>query len=187
VECLRLRVKDLDFGQRQVIVRDGKGLKDRSTVLPEGLIEPLKRHLRHVRLMHTDDLADSHGGVYLPYALDRKYPAAHKEWIWQYLFPAARLSCDPRSGVVRRHHLDPSGLQKAVTRAARSAGIDKRVSCHALRHSFATHVLQSSGDLRAVQEMLGHSSISTTQVYTHLDFQYLAKAYDAAHPRAKKK
>ncbi|MCH8875733.1 MAG: integron integrase [Chloroflexi bacterium] len=168
MECVRLRVQDLDFGQRQIIVREGKGGKDRATVLPDSLIDPLKRHLRHVKLVHEDDIADGHGGVYLPNALETKYPNAHREWIWQYVFPAAKLSMDPRGGVLRRHHADPSGLQRAVKKAARSTGIEKRVSCHTFRHSFATHLLENGYDIRTVQELLGHKHVSTTMIYTHV-------------------
>lgn len=168
MECVRLRVQDLDFGQRQIIVREGKGGKDRATVLPDSLKDPLKRHLRHVKLVHEDDIADGHGGVYLPNALETKYPNAHREWIWQYVFPAAKLSMDPRGGVLRRHHADPSGLQRAVKKAARSTGIEKRVSCHTFRHSFATHLLENGYDIRTVQELLGHKHVSTTMIYTHV-------------------
>ncbi len=143
MECVRLRVKDVDFGYRQVTVRDGKGEKDRRTVLPEALVESLGRHLERVRLLHEEDLADGHGRVYLPYALERKYPWAAAEWVWQWAFPAGKLSRDPRTGEVRRHHASEDMLQAAVKRAAREAGIDKRVNCHTLRHSFAKHLLES--------------------------------------------
>ncbi len=168
LECMRLRVKDLDFGQRQIIVREGKGMKDRATVLPDSLIDPLKRHLRHVKLTHEDDAADGNGAVYLPNALATKYPNAHREWIWQYVFPAQKLSTDPRSGELRRHHADPSTLQRAVKKAARSVGIAKRISCHTFRHSFATHLLENGYDIRTVQELLGHKHVSTTMIYTHV-------------------
>ncbi len=148
MECLRLRVKDLDFAQRAILVRDGKGEKDRVTMLPESLVAPLQDHLRSVKRLHEEDLVRGFGAVYLPYALERKYPNANREWIWQYVFPSRRLSVDPRSGVVRRHHLHESGLQKAVRAAARAAEIPKKVSCHTFRHSFATHLLEAHYDIR---------------------------------------
>ena len=168
MECLRLRVKDVDFAQRQIIVRNGKGEKDRVTMLPESLVAPLQDHLRFVERLHQEDLAKGFGAVYLPYALERKYPNANREWIWQYVFPSRRLSVDPRSGVVRRHHLHESGLQKAVRAAARTAEIPKKVSCHTFRHSFATHLLESGYDIRTVQELLGHKNVKTTMIYTHV-------------------
>ncbi len=168
MECMRLRVKDIDFAQRQIIVRDGKGMKDRATMLPDATIAPLQDHLRRVRAIHDRDLAAGHGSVYMPTALDRKYPLAAKEWIWQYVFPAAKLSKDPRSGSFRRHHLSGSSLQRAVKKAARLAAIPKRVSCHTLRHSFATHLLENGYDIRTVQELLGHKDLKTTMVYTHV-------------------
>jgi integron integrase len=168
MECLRLRVKDVDFAQRVIIVRDGKGEQDRVTMLPHNLITPLQEHLLRVKRLHEEDLAKGHGTVYLPYALERKYPNANQEWIWQYVFPSGRLSVDPRSGVVRRHHLHESSLQKAVRVAARAAGIPKRVSCHTFRHSFATHLLEAHYDIRTVQELLGHKDVKTTMIYTHV-------------------
>ncbi len=168
MECVRLRVKDLDFDQHVIIVRDGKGAKDRVTILPDSLITPLREHLQRVRLIHQQDLKDGYGSVYLPYALERKYPNASKEWIWQYVFPSDRLSTDPRTGVVRRHHIDPSTLQKAVRKAARLAGIDKHVTCHTFRHSFATRLLETGYDIRTVQELLGHKDVKTTMIYTHV-------------------
>jgi len=168
MECLRLRVKDVDFTMRTITVRDGKGGQDRVTILPDSLIPPLREHLQAVKALHDQDLAQGYGAVYLPDALERKYPNANKEWGWQYLFPATRLSVDPRSGAVRRHHLDESGLQKAIRQAARRAGISKPVSPHTLRHSFATHLLQAGYDIRTVQELLGHKDVKTTMIYTHV-------------------
>jgi integron integrase len=168
MEVLRLRVKDPDFNLRQILVRDGKGFKDRITVFPDCLHAPLQDHLRRVRRMFDSDRALGTGGVYLPYALERKYPAAAREWKWQYVFPSDRLSVDPRSGIFRRHHADVSGLQKEVRRAARVAGIPKPVGCHTLRHSFATHLLEAGYDIRTVQELLGHSDVKTTMIYTHV-------------------
>lgn len=168
MECLRLRVKDIDFHYRTITVRDAKGEQDRITILPESLIEPLQDHLRIVKRTHEEDLAKGYGAVYLPYALERKYPHANQEWGWQYVFPANRPSVDRRSGAVRRHHLDESGLQKAIRQAARLAGISKPVSPHTLRHCFATHLLEAHYDIRTVQELLGHKDVRTTMVYTHV-------------------
>ncbi|MBW4551361.1 MAG: integron integrase [Aphanocapsa sp. GSE-SYN-MK-11-07L] len=167
-EALQLRTKDIDFAQRQSVVRDGKGGNSRITLLPQSLVELLSFHLQGVRQLHQQDLAQGYGSVYLPFALERKYPHADREWIWQYIFPADRRSKDPRSGVVRRHHLDESGLQKALKRAVHAAGIDKRVSCYTFRHSFATHLLQNHYDIRTVQELLGHKDVKTTMIYTHV-------------------
>jgi len=168
MECLRLRVKDLDFSQHQILVRDGKGEKDRVTMLPESLLSPLRDHLRIVKQTHEQDLAKGHGAVHLPYALGRKYPNAEREWIWQYVFPANRLSVDPRSDAVRRHHIHESSLQKAVRAAAQATGIPKRVSPHVFRHSFATHLLEAHYDIRTIQELLGHKDVKTTMIYTHV-------------------
>jgi integron integrase len=168
MECVRLRVKDLDFAQHQIVVRDGKGMKDRITMLPGAAVPFLQDHLRHVKQLHQDDLRAGYGKVYLPFALERKYPNANGEWIWQYVFPASSLSVDPRSGVTRRHHIASSALQKAIRKAAVQAGIDKRVSCHTFRHSFATHLLQGHYDIRTVQELLGHKDVKTTMIYTHV-------------------
>ena len=167
MECLRLRVKDVDFEYNQVVVRDGKGQKDRVTMLPASSREPLKRHLEKVRAVHQGDLKAGFGRVYLPYALQRKYPNADREWGWQYVFPATQRSREPRSGVVMRHHLHESALRRTVKGAIRAAGITKHGSCHTLRHSFATHLLENGYDIRTVQELLGHKDV-TTMIYTHV-------------------
>ncbi len=168
LECVRLRVKDLDFEMRQITVRDGKGEKDRMTMLPQSVPEPLRAHLEKVKVLHAHDLEEGFGEVYLPYALDRKYPDASREWGWQYVFPAAGRSVDPRSGKERRHHVDEQTLQRAMKKAVRAAGLTKPASCHTLRHSFATHLLQSGYDIRTVQELLGHQDVATTMIYTHV-------------------
>jgi integron integrase len=167
-EAVRLRVKDVDFEYMEILVRDGKGEKDRRTILPRPLAGPLRRHLERVKLLHENDLREGLGEVYLPYALARKYPAAAREWAWQYVFPSAKLSADPRSGVTRRHHASADSVQREVKRAVRAAGITKHGGCHTLRHSFATHLLEDGYDLRTIQELLGHSDVRTTQIYTHV-------------------
>lgn len=168
MECVRLRVKDLDFGLRQLTVRDGKGMRDRVTTLPDSLEAPLRDQLSLVRRTHGDDLRRGYGAVYLPFALARKYPNAEREPGWQYVFPSDRLAVDPRGGVLRRHHRDERSLQAAVHRAVRAAGVGKPASCHTFRHSFATHLLESGYDIRTVQELLGHRDVQTTMIYTHV-------------------
>lgn len=168
LEVLRLRVQDLDFERCEVMVREGKGGKDRVTMLPHTLVQPLQQQLTFVRRLHTRDLADGYGEVWISESLARKYPKAGREWRWQYVFPSARLSVDPASGITRRHHLDEKGLQRAIRQAADDVGLTKRVSPHTLRHSFATHLLQAGYDIRTVQELLGHKDVQTTMIYTHV-------------------
>ena len=168
MECLRLRVQDVDFKRREILIRDGKGFKDRVTMLPLSLVATLQAHLAKVRLLHESDLAQDFGAVYLPYALERKYPNAAKEWIWQYVFPAAKISTDPRTQVVRRHHVQEQAIQRAVKQAVRDANLTKAATPHTFRHSFATHLLEGGYDIRTVQELLGHADVSTTMIYTHV-------------------
>ncbi len=185
MEALRLRVKDVDFARNEIVVRNGKGGHDRRTVLPASLVPPLQLEVERVRALHSHDLANGHGAVWLPHALARKYPTAPNELGWQYLFPALRLSRDPRDGATRRHHLDDATLSRAIRRARLRAGIAKPVSAHTLRHSFATHLLAGGADVRTVQELLGHASVTTTQIYTQVTADTLREHYLLAHPRAK--
>jgi integron integrase len=168
MECLRLRIQDVDMKRKEILIRDGKGAKDRVTMLPVSLVQPLEAHLVKVREWHQSDLAAGYGSVYLPHALERKYPNAAKEWIWQYVFPAGKLSTDPRSGAVRRHHVLEQSIQRAVKQAVRDADLTKAATPHTFRHSFATHLLEGGYDIRTVQELLGHADVSTTMIYTHV-------------------
>ena len=168
MECLRLRVKDVDFARNEITVREGKGGKDRRTVLPRTLLEPLQREIERARQIHHDDLAQGYGATWLPFALARKYPRAPKEFGWQYVFSSVQRSRDPRDGVVRRHHIDDSVLARAIKRARTQAAINKPVSAHTLRHSFATHLLESGYDIRTIQELLGYADVSTTMIYAHV-------------------
>lgn len=168
MEAIRLRIKDVDFDYRQILVRDGKGAKDRVTPLPERVEPALRQQVQHVSELHAQDLRAGYGCVYLPYALNVKFPNAERELGWQFMFPSSQLSEDPRSGVMRRHHVSEKSLQRAVKRAVTQAGIHKKASCHTFRHSFATHLLERGSDIRTVQELLGHKDVQTTMLYTHV-------------------
>lgn len=167
-EALRLRIKDIEFSKNHLIIRETKGKKDRVTMLPMALLQPLREHLIKVKELHDKDLSEGFGAVYLPHALDRKYPNANREWTWQYVFPSKYRSCDPRSNIVRRHHLYESTIQRAVREALNKAGIHKHASCQTMRHSFATHLLASNYDIRTIQQLLGHKDVRTTMIYTHV-------------------
>jgi len=168
MEAVRLRVKDVDFARREILVREGKGFKDRVTMLPEAVVAPLKAHLVGVKALHDEDLTLGAGEVYLPFALDKKYPNAARDWGWQYVFPSKNLSLDPRSEKTRRHHIDEKGVQRAVKQAVRDIELVKPATPHTFRHSFATHLLQAGYDIRTVQELLGHADVATTMIYTHV-------------------
>ncbi len=168
MECIRLRVKDVDFDLNQIVIRDGKGHKDRVTLLPQKIVGPLQAQLKKAKALHERDLKEGFGAVYLPFALNRKYPSADLSWGWQYCFPATKRSVDPRSGQIRRHHLSETVLQRGVKRAIRAAGLHKPASCHTFRHSFATHLLEDGYDIRTIQDLLGHKDLQTTMIYTHV-------------------
>jgi len=168
MECLRLRVKDVDFGSDEILIRQGKGDKDRRTMLPEKVKAPLRQHLERVKKVHARDLADGHGRVPLPYALNRKYPNASREWGWQFVFPQLKRWVNPKTGEQGRHHIDESIIQKAIKSAVRAAEISKLATSHSLRHSFATHLLEDGYDIRTIQDLLGHKDVKTTMIYTHV-------------------
>ncbi|VAW54738.1 Integron integrase IntIPac [hydrothermal vent metagenome] len=168
LECLRLRIKDIDFERKEILVRQGKGGKDRVTVLPEKVIAMLNQHLERVTVLHDKDLTNGYGCVYMPFALERKYPNACREWGWQYVFPSSKVGLDPRSNRKARHHMSSQTIQRAIKQAVRRANINKPASPHTLRHSFATHLLENGYDIRTVQELLGHKDVSTTMIYTHV-------------------
>ncbi len=185
MEAMRLRVKDVAFSRREILARDGKGNKDRVTMLPARLVAPLRDQIGHARQLHRSDLADGCGAVWLPFALDRKYPGAAREWAWQYVFPADARSLDPRDGVERRHRLTDQAFQRAMKNAVRGAGIAKPATPHTLRRSFATHLLLAGYDIRTVQELLGHADVSTTMIYTHVlnrGGRGVASPFDALDP-----
>ena len=168
MECLRLRVKDIDFENHRIIVYDGKGGDDRETMLPDSIVPSLREHLEQVKATHQKDLAAGFGSVYMPFGLDKKISTAHKQWIWQYVFPTSTLSTDPETGITRRHHIHETALQREIRNATKIARIPKRVTPHTFRHSFATHLLQNGYDIRTVQELLGHKDVKTTMIYTHV-------------------
>ncbi len=188
-EALRLRIKDLDLENVHILVRDGKGRKDRVTILPDSLVTHLRAHLAKVRELHRQAIEHEFGGVELPHALEKKYPRAHLEWGWQYVFPATRTSVDPRTQKRRRHHILEDSVQRNVRNAARAAGIEKPVSPHTFRHSFATHLLENGYDIRTVQEQMGHKDVSTTQIYTHVmakGINSVKSPFDFCLPRRRK-